>query len=325
MRSITLKGGAHMDILCVGEILADVIVHPVEDIRFKDDCSLVSDIMIRSGGDSFNNALDLVRLGNQVCYAGRIGGDAVGTYLYNEGIAAGIDMSHVVHSPNPHTKMNILINDKGERSFLYYPGTSAELCIDDIDFSLLDDCRIVTVGGTFHLPRLDGKGTAALFKEAKKRDVITAMDVTKDFSGRWNSVIEPCYPYLDHFLPSIEQASLIARSSDEKEIADFFLSRGVKNVTIKLGERGSYFKNASTAFYCGCYQVPVVETTGAGDAFVSGFLTGLLKGFSYEGCVRFATACSAHVIQAVGATTGMKDLETIAAFIKEQPPLSITT
>ena len=69
MRSITLKGGAHMDILCVGEILADVLVHPVEDIRFKDDCSLVSDIMIRPGGDSFNNALDLVRLGNQVCYA----------------------------------------------------------------------------------------------------------------------------------------------------------------------------------------------------------------------------------------------------------------
>lgn len=312
-----------MDILCVGEILADIIAHPVERIGFKNECSLVSNIMIRPGGDSFNNAIDLVKLGNQVCYVGRIGSDAIGTYLYDEGIAAGIDMSHVVHSANPHAKMDILINGKGERSFLYYPGTSAELCAGDIDLSLLDDCKIVTVGGTFHLPRLDGEGTAALFKEAKKRGVITAMDVTTDLSGRWNSVIEPCYPYLDHFLPSIEQAAPIAQTSDEKEIADFFLSRGIKNVTIKLGEKGSYFKNASTAFYCGCYQVPVAETTGAGDAFVSGFLTGLLKGFSYEGCVRFATACSAHAIQAVGATTGMKDFGAIAAFIEEQPPLPI--
>lgn len=313
-----------MDILCVGEMLADVLVHPVQNIHFNNDCTVVNEITIKPGGDSFNNSIDLAKLGNNVCYIGRIGSDAVGEYLLKQGQEAGIDMDHIVRSPNPHAKMNILIHNNGNRSFLYYPGTSAEFCVDDIDFSVLDDCRIVTVGGTFHLTKFDGSGTKALFQEAKKRNVITAMDVTKDFSGRWNQIIECCYPYLDYFLPSIEQAEQIAGTPDEQKIAGFLLERGVKNVAIKLGSRGCYFQNQKYAFYCGCYQVPVVETTGAGDAFVSGFLTGVLKGYSPERCVRLGTACSAQVIQEVGANAGIKDLSAIQTFICEQPPLKIS-
>lgn len=313
-----------MDILCIGEMLADVLVRPVSDVKFDNDCTIVDEILLKPGGDSFNNSIDLAKLGNRVCYVGRLGSDGIGDYLLKEGLAAGIDMSHIVRSPNPHAKMNILIDSRGNRSFLYYPGTSAELCLNDIDLSLLDRCRLLTVGGTFHLPRLDGAGTAALFKEAKKRGVITAMDVTKDFSNRWNEIISPCYPYLDYFLPSIEQAELIAGTSDEKKIADFLLDGGVGNVAIKLGTRGCYFKNRDTDFYCDCYHVPVAETTGAGDAFVSGFLTGVLKGYEPERCVRLGTACSAQVVQCIGASTGMKDLAAIEEFMRNQPPLHIT-
>lgn len=313
-----------MDILCVGEMLADIIVMPVTDVAFDNDCTPVEQIMIKPGGDAFNSSIDFAKLGHDVTYIGRIGNDAIGDYLLKTGKEAGICMDYAVRSSGPHAKMNILINEHGDRSFFYFPGTSAEFCMDDIDLTLLNYCKIIEVGGTFHLPAFDGKGAARLFKEARKRNVVTSMDVTKDFTGRWGDTIYPCYPYLDYFLPSIEQAELIAGYSRPDRIADYFLSHGVKNIVIKLGSEGCYFKNDSKSFYCSCYPVPVAETTGAGDAFVSGFLTGVLKKMPEEQCVTLGTACSAHAVQAVGATTGIPDYETLLEFIDHSPALKIT-
>ena len=305
------------DVLCVGEMLADLIVAGAPEIVYNGDQTMVSGITMRAGGDSFNNAIDLAKLGNAVTYVGRVSTDAIGVWLMQLGRDAGIDMDHVVRTDCPHAKMNILINSERKRAFLYDPGTSGEFTVEDVDFSLLDRCALVTVGSAFHLPRFDGEGTAKLFTEARKRGVITAMDVTKDYSGRWNEILKPCYPYLDYFLPSIEQAEKIAGTSDEKEIAEFLLSASVRNVVVKLGSRGCYFQNREKAFYCGCYHVPVVETTGAGDAFVSGFLTGLLQGKEPEDCAVMGTACSASVIGSVGANTGMRTLSEILDFIRE--------
>lgn len=310
-----------MDILCVGEMLADIIVKPVGNVVFDGGCSIADEIVWKTGGDAFNNAVNLAKLGNSVGYVGRVGNDYAGHFLLQEGIRQGVIMDYAVHSQTPHTKMNILLNEEGERAFFYYPGTSREFCFEDIKLKLLEQCKIVQVGGTFHLPAFDGDGTERLFREARKRNVMTSMDVTKDFTGRWNDVICGCYPYLDYFLPSIDQAKLIAGTDQAPEIADFFLDRGVKNVAVKLGAAGSYFKNRQTGFYCNCYQVPVAETTGAGDAFVAGFLTGLLKGYGPKRCVQTGTAVSAFAVQQVGATEGVRPYDEVEKFILANEPL----
>ena len=147
------------------------------------------------------------------------------------------------------------------------------------------------------------------------------MDVTSDLSGRWDAVIHCCYPHLDYFLPSIEQAEKIAGTSDERRIAEYFLSEGVRTVVVKLGERGSYFRSAEEEFWCGTCDVPVLDSTGAGDAFVSGFLTGILQGMPHADCVRLGTACAACVIQAVGANAGILSLEETKAFWRRGNPL----
>lgn len=314
-----------MKILCAGEMLVDLIVRPVRKVSFQNDTCQVEEIKLTSGGDANNNAVDLARLGNQVTYLGRIGCDDMGDYVVKLAEKAGVNMDHVVRSRTAvQTKSLILVNPEGNRTFLQQPGTSAEFCLEDCDLSLLNDVDILQIGGAFHLPKFDGAGSAELLREAQARGVITSMDVTTDPTGRWKGILDPCYPHLDYFLPSIEQASMIAHSQNPREIADFFLSRGVKNVAIKLGHRGSYFKNATKAFYAGVYQdLKIVETTGAGDAFCAGFLTGAGNRLSPEECVTMGTACSSFAIQAVGATAGMKDLTAIQQFIRSQPPLDI--
>lgn len=317
-----------MDILCVGDMLADLIIREVDDIVFDNTATQIEETSLKPGGDALNNSIDMSRLGNQVALVGKLGCDIFGDYLYQECLKNGVDMSHCGRSSTaPHAKSTILMRKGGDRKFFYYAGSNAEFTIDDIDFALLDQCKILQVGGTFHFPNFDGeKGSMLLLKEAKARGVITSMDVNTDFSGRWNETIQCCYPYLDYFLPSLEQAVLITKKEDVREMADFFLERGVKTVVIKMGSKGCYAKNQSgEAFFCGCYQVPVADTTGAGDAFVSGFLTGVLRGKSLADCVTMGTACSAQVVQAVGATAGMKDYDTVMKFIEENPPLVMTS
>ena len=314
-----------MRVVCAGEMLVDIFVRPVERVPFENDTQMVRDIRITSGGDANNNAVDLARLGHQVAYLGRLGCDEMGDYVDALARAAGIDMTHAARSSTARqTKSVILVNGSGSRTFLQDPGTSAEFCFEDCDLSLLDWAEMLQIGGAFHLPRFDGEGSARLLRAAKERGVITSMDVTSDRSGRWKGILDPCWPYLDYFLPSIEQASQIAGTEDPRAIADFFLDRGVGNVAVKLGSRGSYFKNRKTAFFAGIYHgLSIAETTGAGDAFCAGFLTGVAEGLPPEGCVTLGSACSALVIQAVGATAGMGDRAAVEDFIRSHPPLDI--
>ncbi len=84
---------------------------------------------------------------------------------------------------------------------------------------------------------------------------------------------------------------------------------------MKLGERGAYVqRRGEPGITVPAYRVESVDATGAGDCFVAGFLTGLVKGWDLERTARFACATGAHCVMALGATTGIRPLEEIEAF-----------
>ena len=72
------------DVLCLGETAVDIITRPVTECSFSNKCSPIERISIQSGGDALNNAVDLAKLGNQVCYMGRIGTDVGGEFVLQE-------------------------------------------------------------------------------------------------------------------------------------------------------------------------------------------------------------------------------------------------
>ena len=252
-----------MRILCVGEMMVDIIVRPVEKVAFQDDTMQIGEIFISSGGDSNNNAIDLAKLGHDVTYIGRIGCDIMGDYVVATARKAGINMDYAPRSfATGQATSIVLVNSDGKRTFLQSSGSSGEFCFEDCDCSVLDQVDMLQISAAYHLPRFDGEGASKLLKIAKEKGVITSMDISTDRSGRWENILSPCFPYLDYFLPSVEQASMIAKSEDPKEIAIFFLAHGAKNVVIKLGSRGSYFRNSETAFWVGTYtDLNVIETT----------------------------------------------------------------
>ena len=150
---------------------------------------------------------------------------------------------------------------------------------------------------------------------------VTVLDTAWDSKGRWMQVLKPCMPYIDVFMPSIDEAiELAGGETDPVKIADYFFSLGVSKVVIKLGSKGCYLRETIDAdgIIIPCFKVQAVDTTGAGDSFCAGFLTGMAKGLSFEECGKFANAVGAHCVQAMGASTGILSYDEIRSFITAQ-------
>lgn len=311
-------------VLCVGEMVADLIAYPIEGVELNTDYHKMERFSVLPGGDAHNNAVNMARLGNQVTYIGRVGRDVFGNVCVDSLKAEQVDTSHIVYSETAEQSICLILLGKNKQRTLYQMfKVSEEFCFEDVDLSVLDQADVLQIGGTFHMGSFDGEGAAKLLKLAKEKGIRTSMDVSMDRRGRWGDLIEVCYPYLDYFMPSVEQAVELTHKGTWQEMAEYLLGKGVKNVVIKAGDKGSYFLNESEEIFCGCYHIPVEDSTGAGDAFVSGFLTALGKGFSHEECMLFATACSAQVIQKVGATTGMENFREIVRFMEENERVEI--
>ncbi|MEA3431502.1 MAG: PfkB family carbohydrate kinase [candidate division WOR-3 bacterium] len=143
------------------------------------------------------------------------------------------------------------------------------------------------------------------------------MDTAWDARGRWMKLLEPCLPYLDIFLPAVEEARMITDAETVEEIAKILIDKGVKIVGLKMGKEGCYIRTKSKKIRIPAYPVEVIDTTGAGDAFVAGFLTGILKKWSLEKTGRLANAAGALSTTAIGATGGLISLKKTLEFMNK--------
>lgn len=212
----------------------------------------------------------------------------------------------------------VMVHPGGERSFIHYLGANAQFCEDDINTELIKKCQILHIAGFFLLPGLDGYSVASLLKKAKDTGIITSLDTVWDAKGRWMELLESCLPYLDIFLPSIEEARMITGKKKEGEIAKILIDKGVKIVALKMEKEECYIRTKSEKIRIPAYSIEAIDTTGAGDAFVAGFLTGILKGWSIEGAGHLANAAGALSTTAIGATDGLTSLEKTLKFMGQE-------
>jgi sugar/nucleoside kinase (ribokinase family) len=108
-------------------------------------------------------------------------------------------------------------------------------------------------------------------------------------------------------------------------MADVFLEKGVRNVIIKLGGDGCYFKGRGldsdssdiVEFRLQAYNADTIDATGAGDNFIAGFASEILRGSDIRTALTFANACGAICTTAVGAGTALQSRSQVEAFLAE--------
>jgi sugar/nucleoside kinase (ribokinase family) len=308
------------EVTCLGIIVADVIAKNVNDLPQVGKLDLIEQLELHLGGCASNAAVDLEKIGIKTAVIGKVGNDGFGAFVINEMKRNGVDVQGVAVGKDGKTSASVVaVHSNGERSFLHHLGTNADFSKDDIDYSILLKSKILFVAGALLMPNFDGDPTAEVLKKAQEAGVITVMDTAWDSTGKWMKQIKPCLPYLDYFIPSLEEAEMISGKKQPEEIADVFLQAGVKTAVIKLGSKGCYIKNKpDEKYFIEAFKgIKAVDTTGAGDSFAAGFITGIIKGWDLKICGKFANAVGAHCVMEIGATSGIKKMSEILDFINE--------
>jgi sugar/nucleoside kinase (ribokinase family) len=306
-----------IDVLAIGLIVQDILVKPVPKQLPETDSVVVEECVYMPGGDAMNQSIILSRLGAKVALAGKVGDDASGRMLVQHAERFGINTSCVKVDNKCNTSTSIvLINEQGERKFIFYKGGNNAFTIDDIELSVLGSTRVVSFGSIFGLQAFDGVGAETLFKEAKKSNVVTVADAVRDKVGLGLNGIKGLLEYTDIFIPSYSEAKYLTNETEPENMADVLLDCGVKNVVIKLGDEGCFIKAGNNSRIISPYRTNAVDTTGAGDNFVAGFITGILKDWSIWECGEFANAVGALAVQEIGATSAVKSIQHVNEFIR---------
>ncbi|HEU0114116.1 MAG TPA: PfkB family carbohydrate kinase, partial [Thermomicrobiales bacterium] len=139
-------------------------------------------------------------------------------------------------------------------------------------------------------------------------------------------VIEPALPYVDYFMPGIDEARMICGLTDRRAVIDFFLDRGVGHTVFKMGAEGSSIAwrdatRSTREIRVPAFQATVVDSTGCGDAYCAGFIVGLLRGWPLEQAARLGTAAAGLVITGLGSDAGIVDFEDTVRFMDRSVPL----
>lgn len=311
------------DVTCIGLLVADIVGKPVDEFPERGKLALLDRIELHTGGCAANVGVALAKLGVDTAIIGNVGNDGFGDFLVNRFEAHGMDAGGVARDSEAATSATIVLSHgDGERSFLHYMGANGTFRLEDIDFERVRNSKIVHIAGSFVMPAFDGLPTAELLKRAKEAGVTTAFDSVWDPSGRWMEIMEPGMPYTDYLLPSYEEATMMAGGrTDPTDIAKYLQDKGAKVVGIKMGEQGSYLRaEDGTEIRVPSLPVPAIDSLGAGDSWVAGFLAGLSRGWNLEQCVRFGNATGACCVTALGATTGIRSFAETEAFLASFGP-----
>jgi sugar/nucleoside kinase (ribokinase family) len=314
-----------LTVASVGVHILDVLGRPVEIIPPGQNIALLDEIRVTVAGTAGGTAVDLAKLGANVFSIGATGSDEIGSVVRGILTRYGIDSTGMVVKPDVQTSATLLpIRPNGERPALHVMGANASFTCDDIDLETLSQFRVVHIGGTFLMPSFDGEGAARVLQAAQAAGCVTTMDVLGVAKEGMTQILEPSLPYLDFFMPNIEEATMVTGYTDRTSIAAFFLDLGAKTVILKMGEKGSSVnRHGEPELRIPAYRVPVVDTTGCGDAYDAGIIWGILKGWDIEKSARFASACGSLVATGLGSDAGIGNAETTIEFMSSADTLPL--
>ncbi|MBZ5592376.1 MAG: carbohydrate kinase family protein [Acidobacteriia bacterium] len=296
-------------VLCCGNLVLDILVRPVDRFPWG-TTTLVDAIEQHLGGNGASTSYTLGKLGTPVRLIGMVGQDAFGDVVLSKLAGAGVETAGIARSPAPTATTVVLVDSSGNRMFLHRLGASGEAFAKPVEFTP-DVTRGMSrfhLASVFGLPKLRPH-TADLLRRAREAGLETSVDTQWDTLGRWMQDLAPCLPYTDLLFMNEDEARMLTGASDPARAAGVMQGHGARTVVLKLSGRGCAVFGPGVAIECPAFDVPVVDTTGAGDCFAGAFLAARLRGRSDADAAKFANATGALVIQQLGAVEGVRSYE----------------
>jgi len=307
-------------VVALGAYILDVLGRPVETIPPGQGSVRLEEIKATAAGTAAGPAVDLAKLGARVTAVGAIGDDLIADIITGVLASYGIDTRGLVRKAGQQTSATMLpIRPNGERPALHVPGATSYLTLGDIDPAWLAGCDVLLIGAPDRLSPQLIEGLTGLARTARASGALVLIDVLgpgrpEDF-GRLRELIGTA----DWFCPNEDQLRRLTGRDDLTEAIADVLALGTKGVAVTLGENGALVSTGTVTspdpVHIPAHDITVVDTTGCGDAFDAGMITGLLLGCDPVDAARLGTACGALVATGLGSDAGITTLEETISFL----------
>jgi ribokinase len=295
------------DILVVGSLNMDLVVRAP---RFPAPGETISgeDLAIIPGGKGANQAVAAARLGADVSMLGRVGCDVFGQSLLDNLADNGVDASRVQRDAAATGTATILVDAHGQNSIVLSPGANGKVTPDDV--ADLPDAKILIL--QFEIPSETVFRAAQLGREKGMRVIVNPAPARK--AG------PDLLKLADLLVPNESELSLltgqpVSDAASAEAAARLLIAQGAGMVIVTRGEHGSLTVTQNDIYHVPAFQVDVIDTTAAGDAFIGGLAVALAEDKPIREALTNANACGALATTRFGAQPSLPNKEEVDEFL----------
>lgn len=300
------------NILVAGSLNADLVVRVP---RFPQPGETLSgeDLHVIPGGKGANQAVAAARQGVNVSMLGRVGKDNFGDFLLENLKTNRVDAQLVQRDKAATGTAIIMVDANGQNSIVLSPGANGQVSPADVEHAsfLHHDLLLLQL----EIPTPTVLRAAQRAKEHDLRVILNPAPA--------NEISDELIALTDFIIPNETELSLLTGLDATKDLPTTILAaralirRGAATVIVTLGSSGALIVSESLVAPIKTYPVQVVDTTAAGDAFIAGFATGLLRNQSTEQAVQYGCACGALATTKFGAQPSLPTREEVTRFLSQ--------
>lgn len=306
-----------IDCVVCGEICVDLSVRPVDRARPLSEVHTkhVEAIQPGTGGIVPNSGMAMSRLGLTTHACGCIGDDVWGEVLVQRLNDEGVDTSHLVTLRDTPSSVTVVVGgDDGEHSFLFHAGASRwfDRNVIEQQIDVFAQSRFALFGYYALMPELEDD-LPDVFRQIRSLGCRVSLDTTA--GGGSMAPLDRILPQVDVYVPSLAEARSQTGLAEPRSMIESYRRYAPEALLgIKLGEQGALLSPADGEWIEVAPVTPpgpIVDTTGAGDCFYAGLITGLVRDLSAGDAGKLAAAAGACSVTGVGAVAALPDVHTL--------------
>lgn len=280
---------------------------------------LGGNFLMNQGGKGSNQAVAAARLGANVTFISKVGGDVFGQQTIESLKREGVDTSQILVDKNAASGIALItVNEKGQNNIVVASGANMNLQPADLElidkYILLADVILLQL----EIPMETVEYVAEKAKKYGKKIILNPAPATK--------LSDKLLDGLYLITPNQSEAEVLIGTeiTDEDPLrrsADLLRLKGVKNVIFTLGEKGAYFSNNTQSKLIDPPRVQVVDSTAAGDVFNGALATAIVNGKDFNESIEFAMNAASISVTRIGAQAAaptLKEVEDFSRYLKNR-------
>lgn len=296
-----------MNVVVLGKVNIDTFLY-IDKIHIGEN-HMCSKTFTDIGGKGANTAIALAKLNVPCSLVAMVGNDSVSQTVLRRLEKQGVNIDSVRSGDEQIGKTFIVVESNGRNTMFHILGANALLTPDKIDWTFLETCSAVFV--QLGIPSETAQEVIMMSKRNGKYVFVDPAGFSETFDLQ-------TLAYADTVAPNEVELLRMTKESEIEKAAKKLLNLGVEELVVKLGKHGATLYMEKMSYHANAYEVDVVDTTGAGDAFNAAYMLAKLKKLDVRDALKLAVAASALTVTKIGSSSASPTRDKLAEFLKSK-------